>query len=65
MIDFIPFLYGVLHETQMDMAMAVVTTVATVVGAAAHVVKVRILASFRIFYYCRDLYDIYTLFYIF
>lgn len=50
-IDPIVSLYRVFHETQMDTAMAVViTTVATVAGAVAHAVKVRIVASFLLYF---------------
>lgn len=45
--DPIVSLYRVFHEMQTDMDMAVViTTVATVAGAVARAVKVRIVASF-------------------
>lgn len=64
MIDFLFLFYTVCYmKPQMDMDMAVVTTVATVVGAAAHVVKVRILASF-LYFIIVVIYEMYTLCYI-
>lgn len=49
--DSVVSLYRVFHEMQTDMDMAVViTTVATVAGAVAHAVKVRIVASFPLYF---------------